>query len=261
MNSGRFDASSHAALARAGDYGKTYRHKIHPLHPTATTQELRQRFCVPLPDGPTSGEAVIDQLIAAAEPGLVGNTDPNFFAWVMGGSDPVGVAADWLTSVWGQNAAIFQTSPAAAIAEEAVAGWLLELLDLPRESSVGLVTGATMAGFVALAAARSAVIGRFGYDFERDGLQGAPFVRIYLSDDTHVSNLAALRHLGFGKANIVHISSDANGLMDTNLLQVALAWSAPIGWSSLNVNAWSASGLSASCFLARADGSAARYAV
>lgn len=223
MNSGRFDASSHAALARAGDYGKTYRHKIHPLHPTATTQELRQRFCVPLPDGPTSGEAVIDQLIAAAEPGLVGNTDPNFFAWVMGGSDPVGVAADWLTSVWGQNAAIFQTSPAAAIAEEAVAGWLLELLDLPRESSVGLVTGATMAGFVALAAARSAVIGRFGYDFERDGLQGAPFVRIYLSDDTHVSNLAALRHLGFGKANIVHISSDANGLMDANLLQVALA--------------------------------------
>ena len=100
---------------------------------------------------------------------------------------------------------------------------MLELLDLPRESSVGLVIGATMAGFVALAAARSAVIGRFEYDFERDGLQCAPFVLIYLCDDTHVSNLAALRHLGFGKANIVHLSSDANGLMDANLLQVALA--------------------------------------
>jgi len=213
------------AMARAAAYGQTYRQKPRPLHPSASARELRRRFCVPLPDEPTAGEAVIDQLITAAEPGLVGNTDPNFYAWVMGGSDPVGVAADWLTSVWGQNAAIFQTSPAAAIAEEAVSGWLLELLDLPRQSSVGLVTGATMAGFVALAAARSAVVARFGYDFERDGLQGAPFVRIYLSDDTHASNLAALRHLGFGEANIVRIPSDANGLIDTNALRIAMAQS------------------------------------
>lgn len=215
--------TGHPSLARAADYGQAYRQKARPLHPTATTQDLRRRFCVPLPEGPTPGEVVIGQLIDAAEPGLVGNTDPSFHAWVMGGSDPVGVAADWLTSIWGQNAAIFQTSPAAAIAEEAVAGWLLEMLNLPRESSVGLVTGATMAGFVALAAARSAILARFGHDFEKDGLQAAPFVRIYLSDDTHVSNLTALRHLGFGEANIVRIRSDADGLMDAGVLQTVMA--------------------------------------
>lgn len=213
----------HPSLKRAAEYGQAYRKKVHPLHPMATTQDLRRQFCIPLPEGPTPGEAVIDHLITAAEPGLVGNTDPNFYAWVMGGSDPVGVAADWLTSIWGQNAAIFQTSPAAAIAEEAVAGWLLEMLNLPRESSVGLVTGATMAGFVALAAARSAVLARFGYDFERDGLQSAPFVRIYMSDDTHVSNLTALRYLGFGETNIVRVPSDVNGLMDASVLQDVMA--------------------------------------
>lgn len=214
---------THPSLDRAAVYGQTYRQKPRPLHPTATTHELRQRFCIPLPEGPTNGEVVIDQLIEAAEPGLVGNTDPNFHAWVMGASDPVGVAADWLTSIWGQNAAIFQTSPAAAVAEEAVADWLLEMLDLPRESSVGLVTGATMAGFVALAAARTAVLARFGHNFERDGLQSAPFVRFYLSDDTHVSNLTALRHLGFGDKNVVRIPSDINGLMDTKVLQDVMA--------------------------------------
>lgn len=215
--------TSNLSMMRAANYGQTYRQKARPLHPTATAKELRQRFCIPLPEAPTPGETVIENLIQAAEPGLVASTDPNFHAWVMGGSNPVGVAADWLTSVWGQNAAIFQTSPAAAIAEEAVVGWLLEMLDLPRKSSVGLVTGATMAGFVALAAARSTVLARFGHDFERDGLQSAPFVRIYLSDDTHVSNLTALRHLGFGEANIVRIPSEANGLINTGVLCTELA--------------------------------------
>jgi len=215
--------NKHASvLAHAAQYGQTYRQKTHPLHPSATTSELRQLFNAPLPEEPTPGETVIRQLIAAAEPGLVGNTDPNFYAWVMGGSDPVGVAADWLTSIWGQNAGIFQTSPAAAIAEEAVSAWLLDMLDLPRESSVGLVTGATMAGFVGLAAARTAIIARYGHDFEREGLQGVPLVTIYLSDDTHVSNLAALRHLGFGEANIERIASDANGLIEIEALRTAM---------------------------------------
>ncbi len=211
------------AMARAASYGQRYRQKIHTPHPTATAQELREKFCIPLPENPTDGVDVIDRLIEAAEPGLVGNTGANFYAWVMGASDPVGVAADWLTSVWGQNAAIFQCSPAAAIAEEAVADWLLDLLDLPRQSSVGLVTGATMAGFVALAAARSAVLARFGHDYERDGLQTAPLVQIYLSDDTHVSNIAALRHLGFGEANINRIKSDDGGLINTEDLETAMS--------------------------------------
>ena len=211
-------SGSRCILDRAAAYGRTFREEDRPLHPTASAEELRRAFCVPLADDGCDPEEVIDGLIAAAEPGLVGNTAPGFFAWVMGGSAPVGVAADWLTSVWGQNAAIYQTSPAAAIAEECVSDWLLDLLDLPRESSVGFVTGATMATFVGLAAARSEVLARAGYDFEANGLQGAPTIHVYFSDDVHVANLTALRHIGLGEANFVRIASDAEGLMDINTL-------------------------------------------
>ena len=223
MKQGRTPGADEAPLALAAEYGRTFRQKVRPLHPSASADELRQAFVIPLPEEKRLGTDVIEQLIEAAEPGLVGNTDPNFFAWVMGSSDPVGVAADWLTSIWGQNAAIFQTSPAAAIAEEAVAGWLLDLLDLPRESSVGLVTGATMAAFVGLAAARSEVLARAGYDFEETGLQGAPLVRIYASDDAHSTNFAALRHLGFGDANFNCVPSDHQGLMRIDALEKMLA--------------------------------------
>jgi len=211
------------ALARAFEYSATYRRNPRALHATQTVAELRRRFCMPMPEEGRDQADVIDDLIAAAEPGLIGNTDANFFAWVMGGSDTTGVAADWLTSVWGQNAAIFQTAPSAAIAEEAVENWILDLLDLPRESSVGLVTGATMAGFVCLAAARSEVLARVGYDVERDGLQGAPLVQIFISDDAHVSNFAALRYLGFGEPNIVRVACDDQGVMRTEMLAEALS--------------------------------------
>ncbi|MEM1360724.1 MAG: pyridoxal-dependent decarboxylase [Pseudomonadota bacterium] len=211
------------SFRRVADYVQSFRTRDRKLHPTAAPEDLRRAFCVALPEHPTDPSAVIEQLITAAEPGLVGNTDPSFHAWVMGSSDMTGVLADMLTSVWGQNAAIFQTSPAAAIAEEAVATWLLELLDLPRQSSVGFVTGATMASFVGLAAARSEVLRRVGHDYERDGLQTAPLVHIYLSDDAHICNEAALRYLGFGEANLVRIRSDAKGLMQPEALAIAMS--------------------------------------
>ncbi len=210
------------ALERAAAHGAAFRSRRRPIHPAADVAALRRSFCVPLAQARRDGAEVIDALIAAAEPGLVGNTDGHFFAWVMGGSHPVGVAADWLTSVWGQNAAIYQTAPAAAVAEEAVAGWLLDLLDLPRESSVGFVTGATMAGFVCLASARREVLARAGHDLDRDGLQGAPAVRIYLSDDAHIANHAALRYLGFGEANLVRVPSDTQGVMQPDALAAAM---------------------------------------
>lgn len=211
------------ALARAADYGLSYRSRAASLDAVESAEALRRRFCIPLPDAGRDGTEVIDDLIAAAEPGLVKNTHPHFFAWVMGASDVTGVAADWLTSIWGQNSAIFQTAPAAAIAEEAVSEWLLDLLDLPRTSSVGFVTGATMAGFVGLAAARSEVLAWAGHDMEWDGLQGAPLVRIYVSDDAHASNFAALRFLGFGEPNIVRVPSNDQGLMDTPALSELMA--------------------------------------
>ena len=215
-----FDARD--PLAEVGDYALTFRGRQRPVQPSASVEELRAAFCQPLGEDGIAGADVIGELIAAAEPGLVGNTDPNFFAWVMGSSDPVGVAADWLTSIWGQNAAIYQTAPSAAIAEEAAGAWLLELLDLPPDCSVGFVTGATMASFVGLAAARSEVLQRAGYDFERLGLQGAPFVHVFMSDDIHVSDRTALRHLGFGDANVHPVPSDDAGLMSVEALATAM---------------------------------------
>ncbi|MEL7485936.1 MAG: hypothetical protein AAGJ87_01845 [Pseudomonadota bacterium] len=102
------------------DYAREYRERPRSADATASAADLRRVFRIPLNDAPAPGDDVIKALINAAEPGLVGNTDPGFFAWVMGASDPVGVAADRLTSVWGQNSAIYQTAPAAAVAEEAV---------------------------------------------------------------------------------------------------------------------------------------------
>ncbi|MDH3242602.1 MAG: aminotransferase class V-fold PLP-dependent enzyme [Alphaproteobacteria bacterium] len=223
MNGEDRDNDGAEALARAAEYGRKFRAGRHPLHPDAGADELRAAFDIGLPDRGRAGADVIDDLIAAAEPGLVGNIDPRFFAWVMGGSHPVGVAADWLTAIWGQNAGIYQTAPAAAIAEEVAGRWLLELLELPVECSVGFTTGATMAAFICLAAARGEVLRRRGCDFGRDGLQGAPEIKVFVSDATHASNLAALGYLGMGERNVVPIATDDQGIVDAGALGRALA--------------------------------------
>lgn len=223
MRADRVNPAANAAMAMAAEYGLTWRDRVRPIHPEGDAASLRQAFGGPTPEkGMPPGEVIAD-LIRAAEPGLVGNTQPGFHAWVMGGSSPVGVAADWLTSVWGQNAAIYQCSPAAATAEEAAAAWLLDILDLPRHASVGFVTGATMAGFTCLAAARDEVLRRAGHDFARNGLAGSPPVRVLVSEDTHVSNLAALRYLGFGSAQITMVPADKEGRIDLEALWRILA--------------------------------------
>ena len=116
----------------------------------------------PLPDGPTDPLSVVEELAGAADPGLVASAGGRYFGFVIGGSLPAALAADWLTSAWDQNAGLYVISPAAAVAEEVAGGWLVELLGLPAGTSVGFVTGATMANFTALAAARRAVLARDG---------------------------------------------------------------------------------------------------
>jgi glutamate/tyrosine decarboxylase-like PLP-dependent enzyme len=147
---------------------------------------------------------------------------PRFFGWVMGASHEAAVAADWLTSAWGQNAGLYAGAPSAAIAEKIAAQWLLDILDLPDECSVGFVTGATMANFTCLAAARSAVLRRVGWDVEANGLNGAPRVRIFLGADAHTTVFAALRYLGFGDASAHRIPTDSQGRMDADVLGRAL---------------------------------------
>ena len=176
-----------------------------------------------------SPDQVIRDLIALAEPGLAAISAPRFFGWVMGGSNPTGVAADWLTSIWGQNAGNHMATPAAAAAETASAAALLELLDLPRESSVGFVTGATMASFTCLAAARGAVLRRAGWNIDTDGMAGCPPITVVLGEEAHSTIYAGLKYLGFGERNFVKVAVNREGAMEPRAFAEAMdASSGPV---------------------------------
>ncbi len=186
---------------------------------------LRATLGGPLPGGPSDPLAVVQGLAAAADPGLVASAGPRYFGFVVGGSLPAAHAADWLTSTWDQNGGLYVLSPAAAVAEEVAGGWLVELLGLPADTSVGFVTGATMANFTALAAARDGVLARAGWDVERHGLQGAPPVTVVTHGGTHVTVYASLQMLGLGREGerVRRIASDDQGRMRPDALREALA--------------------------------------
>ncbi|WP_354687668.1 aminotransferase class V-fold PLP-dependent enzyme [Cupriavidus necator] len=162
--------------------------------------------------GVCAGQA-IEELIAFAEPGLLATTGPRFFGWVVGASHPLGVAADWLTSAWGQNCGNPQTAPAAAVAEEVAARWLLDILRLPPDATVGFVSGTTMASFACLAAARSHVLLAEGWDVDAKGLFGAPPIQVLVSEEAHTSVFLALRMLGLGDERVHRVKADHNGAM------------------------------------------------
>src|SRR5205085_11570432 len=117
--------------------------------------------------------------------GLVAMSGPRYFGFVIGGSTPASVAADWLTTAWDQNSGLYAGAPAQAVVEEVAAGWVVDLVGLPPASSVGFVTGCQMANFTALAAARDEVLRRAGWDVEEDGLQGAPRVNVVVGEEVH----------------------------------------------------------------------------
>lgn len=184
-----------------------------PQRPLQTYAEALASFMAPTPEVPAEGKAVIGELVARAELGLQMATGPRFFGWVVGGSHPVGVAADWLTAAWGQNAGNHHGAPAAAAAETVAMGWLLDLLDLPRDASVGFVTGATAANLVCLAAARGEVLRRAGWDADGQGLFGAPPITVLIGDDAHTTVFSALQFLGLGHDRVVRIVTDEQGIM------------------------------------------------
>lgn len=194
-----------------------------PPRPTISAHDLEALFDGPTPEAGEDGARVIAALADAAEPGLTAMAGPRFFAFVIGGSDETGVAADWLTSAWGQNAGLYAATPSAAIAEKVVSRWLLDILGLPSSSSVGFVTGGTMANFTCLAAARNAVLAKAGWDVEAKGLQGAPRVRVLLGAEAHTTVFAALRFLGLGSECAEAVPTDADGRMDVAALAKALA--------------------------------------
>ena len=188
----------------------------------ATRDALVTALGGPLPDAPTDAVGVIDGLATGADMGIVADAGPRYFGFVTGGSHPAAVAAEWLVSAWDQNVALYVMSPAAAVIEDIAAGWILDVLGLPSQASVGFVTGAHMANLTALAAARHEMLRRAGWDVEADGLQGAPRVHVIVGAEAHVSIFAALRLVGFGVNTIRRAAADGQGRMDPDALAAHL---------------------------------------
>jgi glutamate/tyrosine decarboxylase-like PLP-dependent enzyme len=188
-----------------------------------TRDELHAALHVPLSGGGEDPAAVLDALAQGVDRGLIACAGPRYFGFVIGGSLPVALAADWLTSAWDQNAGIYATSPAASVVEDVCREWLLELFDLPRTSSVGFVTGGQMANFTALAAARHAVLRRAGWNVEEDGLAGAPAVHLVVSAAAHITIHSSMRMLGFGTRALVKVDADEQGRMRADALRETLS--------------------------------------
>ena len=172
----------------------------------------------PVPKSPSDPAETLALLDDVGSPATVATNGGRYFGFVIGGSVPASLAANWLASAWDQNAAYSVMSPVAAKLEEIVAGWVLELLALPRESGVGFVTGTTMANFTALAAARTFLLQRTGWDVEENGLFGAPEIKVVVGGEVHVSLLKALAMLGLGRARVTTVPADAQGRMRADAL-------------------------------------------
>ncbi|CAN5183401.1 aminotransferase class V-fold PLP-dependent enzyme [soil metagenome] len=211
-------------LRRAGELAIEFRRGLpdRPVGAQADRGALLATLGGALPESGNDAMTVVEQLAAASDPGLIGMPGPHYFGFVIGGSLPASVGADWLTSAWDQNAGIYVAGPAASVVEEVAGAWLLELLDLPSTASVGFVTGAQMANFTGLAAARHAVLARAGWDVEAQGLIGAPEITVMIGDEAHATVLTALGYLGLGRERNVRIPTDAQGRMRVDQLESAL---------------------------------------
>jgi glutamate/tyrosine decarboxylase-like PLP-dependent enzyme len=172
----------------------------------------------PLPDGPADPASILAQLDEIGSPATTASTGGRYFGFVTGGALPAALAATWLAATWDQDAGLAVMSPISAALEEVALRWLLEVLGLPAESGGAFVTGATMANFTALAAARHALLAQAGWDVEADGLFGAPPVTVIVSAEAHISLIKALGLIGFGRQRVVRVPTDRHGRMRADAL-------------------------------------------
>ena len=187
-----------------------------------SVKELRKDLVMDLPEKGEDPMEVIRDMSARVDGGLVASPGPRYFGFVTGGAVPASLAADWLTSVWDQNGVLSISSPASGVVEEVVSAWILDLLGLPSQASVGLVTGCQMANFTCLAAARHEVLRSSGWDVEKQGLYGAPEVNIVAGAEAHATLINALKMLGFGTDNIRYVPVDVQGRMIPSALEKIL---------------------------------------
>ncbi|MFD9405766.1 pyridoxal phosphate-dependent decarboxylase family protein [Streptomyces sp. NPDC059989] len=211
-----------AALRRAHDHAVRWLASLSDrrVPARASVEEIVRALGPAMPEGPSVPADVVDLLATACEPGLTAFPGGRFYGFVVGGTEPAALAADWLVSAWDQNCVMRAASPAYAAAEEVAGAWLLDLLGLPGGSAVGYTTGATMASFTCLAAARDAVLRHTGWNVARDGLTGGPSVRVVAGEDRHMAIDLALRYLGLGAPEPV--PADGQGRIDPEALRQVL---------------------------------------
>jgi len=172
----------------------------------------------PLNDSPTPPEQVINRLDEICSPATMAMAGPRFFGFVIGGVLPVTLAANWLAGAWDQNSGLFTPTPATAQLEQVALNWLLDLFKFPRDCGGAFVTGATMANFSALAAARHALLKRAGWNVEADGLFGAPPITVIVGEEAHPTLFKSLGLLGLGRNRVVRVPVDSQGRMRANAI-------------------------------------------
>lgn len=207
-----------AALGHARDWISSYPERRVPA--AGGADDAADRLGRTLPEHGSPAADVVETLVAAVEPGLMASGSGRFYGWVMGGTLPAALAADWLVSAWDQNAGMRDSTPGVVAVEEVAATWLLDLFGLPPTAAVGFTTGATMANFSCLAAARDCVLADAGWDATAAGLSGSPAIRVLVGAESHGSVDLALRYLGLGTPE--HVDVDEQGRMLPAALEAAL---------------------------------------
>lgn len=210
-----------AAMGPAADYLASLPDR--PVYKPTDPEEIRALLGGPIPEQPIDPVEVVDSLATTLEPYVTAHASGRYFGFVIGGLHPAAYGAELLAATWDQNAGLYAVAQGVAIAEEVAAGWLLDVLDLPADASVGFVTGGQMANFTCLAAARHNVLREAGWNVEADGLQGAPKVNVIVKTERHSTVPRALRHLGLGDSSAIEIPSDSQSRIDTQALRQALA--------------------------------------
>jgi glutamate/tyrosine decarboxylase-like PLP-dependent enzyme len=168
---------------------------------------------VPLQSAPIPPEAVLQELDEVGSPATMAMAGPRFYGFVIGGSLPAALAANWLAAAWDQNTGLYNVTPATAALEEVALGWLVDVLQLPPTCGGAFVTGATVANLAALAAARHAVLRKAGWSVEADGLFGAPEVTVVIGAEAHPTVYKSLGLIGLGRNRVVKVPADAQGRM------------------------------------------------
>lgn len=187
--------------------------KSRKVAPSEEAIKNLEGFNISLPEEPVADEEVIEFLDKIGSPATIGISGPRFFGFVIGGSLPATLAANWLSSAWDQNAGLFVGSPVGAYLESVSLKWILELLSLPITCGGAFVTGASMANFTSLAAARHSVLEKAGWYVESDGLFGAPEIKVIVGEEAHVTIFKALGLLGLGRNRVIKVPVDKQGRM------------------------------------------------